>query len=177
MPRGARNKDLFEKAAELRRLGFGCRIIGRKLSVNPATISIWVKAMPVPARMLNLVPLEQMLIEHCPYSRPTIKRRLVALGLLKLECAMCGIGPVWNAKPLVLRLDHVNGVNDDCRRENLRLLCPNCDSQTETYCGRNAARLKRPAGIGPASPDLESVALPMSYGRIGEGLALTPAQS
>lgn len=51
-------------------------------------------------------------------------------------CAICGIN-TWNNRPLILRLDHINGHNKDNRLENLRWLCPNCDSQTDTYCGRN----------------------------------------
>jgi len=59
------------------------------------------------------------------------------------RCYICGINE-WRGMPLVLRLDHINGVNDDYRLENLRLLCPNCDSQTDTYCGRNRVK-KQPS--------------------------------
>lgn len=55
---------------------------------------------------------------------------------------LCGLGETWEGKPLRLQLDHANGDNTDNREENLRLLCPNCHSQTETYYGRNK-RLKR----------------------------------
>jgi hypothetical protein len=73
--------------------------------------------------------------------RGTIKKRLLREGILEEVCVICGIGPEWQGKPLVLRLDHINGVSDDYRIENLRLLCPNCDSQTDTYCGRNKRRV------------------------------------
>jgi hypothetical protein len=46
----------------------------------------------------------------------------------------CGQGPEWNGKTLVLQLDHENGDCTDNRLENLRFLCPNCHSQTETFC-------------------------------------------
>jgi len=45
--------------------------------------------------------------------------------------------PKWAGRPLVLHLDHINGIRDDHRLSNLRWLCPNCHSQTDTYCGRN----------------------------------------
>ncbi|MBX9580218.1 MAG: HNH endonuclease [Gemmataceae bacterium] len=55
-------------------------------------------------------------------------------------CTRCGISE-WQGCPLSLHLDHVNGVNNDNRLENLRFLCPNCHSQTESYCkkGRGGA--------------------------------------
>lgn len=56
------------------------------------------------------------------------------------ECALCGLGPAWNGSPLTLQLDHVNGNNTDHRLENLRLLCPNCHSQTPTYAGKRRDR-------------------------------------
>ncbi len=49
----------------------------------------------------------------------------------------------WRRQALVLVLDHINGVNDDYTPENLRLLCPNCNSQTPTFCGRNMKKRRR----------------------------------
>lgn len=52
------------------------------------------------------------------------------------QCSICKISS-WQGQELHLRLDHINGCNNDNRLENLRWLCPNCDSQQDTYCGRN----------------------------------------
>jgi hypothetical protein len=86
------------------------------------------------------IPLEQLLCEHSRANRKGVKKRLISSGLLQNICAICGLKPEWNGKSLVLRLDHENGINDDNRLENLRLLCPNCDSQTETFAGRNLTK-------------------------------------
>jgi hypothetical protein len=83
------------------------------------------------------LPLSQILIEKSAYSnRCNLKRRLIKEGLMKNFCAICSIYQ-WLEKPIALHLDHINGVCDDNRLENLRLLCPNCHSQTETYGGKN----------------------------------------
>jgi hypothetical protein len=92
-------------------------------------------------------PLSEILVERSSYTnRVQLKKRLVAAGLLAYACDGCGIAD-WRGRPLVLQLDHLNGVNDDHRLENLRLLCPNCHSQTSTFCGKNMSRLK--ARVGP----------------------------
>ena len=49
-------------------------------------------------------------------------------------CALCPNDQTWNGKPLRFELDHVSGDRSDESRSNLRLLCPNCHSQTETFC-------------------------------------------
>jgi 5-methylcytosine-specific restriction endonuclease McrA len=65
-------------------------------------------------------------------------RRLLRNGW-KFECAECGLVE-WRGKPLKLHLDHKNGINNDNRLDNVRLLCPNCHSQTGTYCRRKDSR-------------------------------------
>jgi len=53
------------------------------------------------------------------------------------KCSECGIKGTYNSKPLVLECDHIDGVPTNHKPSNLRLLCPNCHSQTETFKGRN----------------------------------------
>lgn len=65
-----------------------------------------------------------------------IKRHLLLEGIKKNECELCGIKD-WMGAPLSCHLDHINGISHDHRIENLRMICPNCHSQTDTYCGRN----------------------------------------
>ena len=52
-------------------------------------------------------------------------------------CAICGGANTWLGAHLALVLDHVDGNPTNNRRENLRLVCPNCDSQLATYKSRN----------------------------------------
>ena len=53
------------------------------------------------------------------------------------QCSICHLEPVWQGKPLTLILDHINGINNDDRLENLRWVCPNCNQQLETTNGKN----------------------------------------
>lgn len=86
------------------------------------------------------MPIQELLAR--PSDRRNVKLRLLRAGLLGGGCSECGITE-WRGRRLSLHLDHVNGVHNDHRLENLRLLCPNCHSQTETYGGRNVRRLGR----------------------------------
>ncbi|VBB18632.1 HNH endonuclease [Yasminevirus sp. GU-2018] len=69
-------------------------------------------------------------------------KRLLDEKMLENKCYDCGIDPNWMGNPLSLQLDHINGVHNDHRIENLRLLCPNCHSQTPTFGGRNIKYVK-----------------------------------
>lgn len=89
------------------------------------------------------IPLEDVLIEKSTYSRGNLKLRLIEMGLLEYTCSLCDQLPIWKGERLVLVLDHINGINDDNRLNNLRFLCPNCNSQTKTFAGRNRPKIKR----------------------------------
>jgi hypothetical protein len=71
--------------------------------------------------------------------RSHLKGRLIRAGVLRPACYECGLTE-WRGRPLTLVLDHINGVNDDNNPINLRLLCPNCNSQTDTFSGRNIVK-------------------------------------
>lgn len=86
---------------------------------------------------------EKVFVEKGCLPRQCIKKRILEKQLLKYECECCGIGDEWNGETLVLQLDHINGVNNDDRLENLRFLCPNCHSQQHTYAGKNKTNTSR----------------------------------
>ena len=86
----------------------------------------------------SIVPWEKILVENSLHHfNSSQRKRLVKEKLLEYICYVCNSKPVWNNKPLTLRLDHKNGKNNDNRLSNLGFICPNCDSQLPTYCGKN----------------------------------------
>lgn len=86
--------------------------------------------------------LKKKLTTNSKCNRVDLKNQLIASGMLINKCYECGIMDMWNGKPIILHIDHINGINTDNRLNNLRILCPNCHSQTTTYCGKNAKKVK-----------------------------------
>ncbi len=85
-------------------------------------------------------PIEEFLVANRHVNSSPFKKRLLREGILAEICALCKIGPKWNGKDLVLQLDHINGDHKDNRLSNLRILCPNCHTQTSTFCTRNVKK-------------------------------------
>jgi 5-methylcytosine-specific restriction endonuclease McrA len=142
-------RDAYERARSvaeiMRRLGLdptrkrGRRHLERRLErlgldTNALLGKRWAQGTRPTSRAR---PLREILVEGSDYrSMHTLKKRLIREGLLEPVCAVCGLHE-WQDRPIVLHLDHINGDRTDHRLENLRFLCPNCHSQTDTYCGRN----------------------------------------
>jgi hypothetical protein len=93
-------------------------------------------------------PLSEILVEGSSFSRGHLKKRLYAAGLKTRRCELCGQGELWRGRRLSLILDHINGIRDDHRLENLRIVCPNCAATLATHCGRNVKRTRECATCG-----------------------------
>ena len=134
-------------AETLRRLGMCDR--GGAWKVLKRWVAIWGIPTdhfdPMAARRAALArpprPLEELLVAGRPVASSGLKERLYRAGLKARACELCGQGEEWNGRRMSLVLDHVNGVRDDNRLENLRIVCPNCNATLDTHCGRNAAIL------------------------------------
>lgn len=81
---------------------------------------------------------ENIFIKDSTASQSVLRRWYLKGNYTEYKCAICDLLPIWQNKPLVLTLDHINGNNKDNRLENLRWVCPNCDRQLPTYGRKNS---------------------------------------
>lgn len=79
---------------------------------------------------------DKLFCENSLHSSTPVKKRILKENLIKYECEKCKNKGFWQNEKLSLQLDHINGINNDHRLENLRYLCPNCHSQTKTFSGK-----------------------------------------
>jgi len=96
------------------------------------------------------LPLSEVMTEASTYSRGALKARLYKEGLKTPICEICGQDENWKGVKIALILDHINGVRNDHRLENLRIVCPNCNAGLPTHCGR-----KHP--VGWVKPESERI--------------------
>jgi Zn finger protein HypA/HybF involved in hydrogenase expression len=106
-------------------------------NIDCSHIGSTTKGREFPSKSISL---EKIMIKNSTYSRGHLKKRLLNDGILENKCFICGQLPEHNNIELVMVLDHINGINDDHRLDNLRMLCPNCNSQQETFAGRNGRK-------------------------------------
>jgi 5-methylcytosine-specific restriction endonuclease McrA len=97
--------------------------------------SHWTKQGWNKDKRYERVPIEERLVENRYCSSDWLKKKLIEKGYFEYKCYRCGIRD-WMNEKISLHLEHKNGNHFDNRLENLTILCPNCHSQTPTYCGR-----------------------------------------
>lgn len=106
----------------------------RKLNLDTSHFhgKAWNKGKKLPKKQ----SIEHYLVEDKLVQSNSLKKRLINEGLKQHKCEFCGITE-WNGKPAPIELDHIDGNRYNNTIQNLRILCPNCHAQTDTYRGKN----------------------------------------
>ena len=125
----------------------------RQSTANYGTLNKYIKLYNINISHFNMnnlykiydnkkIPLSDILVEQSSYSRTKLKKRLYNEGLKEKKCELCGQDELWQGKKISLILDHINGIHNDNRIENLRIVCPNCNATLDTHCGKNKKNRK-----------------------------------
>ena len=138
-------RDARSYSEALRALGY--RVAGGNHKTLQKYVEVWQistehfdQGWALRGGVQKRIPLFDILVEHSTYSRGHLKQRLYDEGVKRPRCELCGQGNVWRGREIALILDHINGVGDDNRLENLRIVCPNYAATFDTHCGRHNRR-------------------------------------
>ena len=128
-------KECLEKLG-IRAAGGNYKYLKKYISLYNISTSHFVLKYKITKKL----PIEEFLIENSNCSRANLKRRLFEEELIENKCCLCGQDGNWNGMKISLILDHINGVHNDNRLENLRIVCPNCNAGLDTFAGKNTER-------------------------------------
>jgi Zn finger protein HypA/HybF involved in hydrogenase expression len=122
-------------------------VIKKRINKLELDVSHFKKGHHVTNKSFKKTPLKDICVKNSTYSRGWLKERLFKELKWEHKCNYCS-NKEWKhimtdkIEPIPLQLDHINGDNKDHRLENLRLLCPTCHANTDTYAGRNVKHIK-----------------------------------
>lgn len=138
---GRNKKYDWVKVQEFYNEGNSLRACSKHFGMAKRTLEKAVKRGDLKTRP-PLTPITEFLVVGQKTSRHYLKQRIRRAGLLEYACQTCGIEE-WRGQEIGLHLDHIDGNRFNNQISNLRFLCPNCHSQTETYAGRNRSNPNR----------------------------------
>lgn len=121
---------------------------------NYAILHKWLKLLKIDTshftqkgKKMRSLSNEQVFCKDSAVSNDVVKLRMTSDLNIHYACSGCGIDK-WKDQPITLELDHIDGDNTNNTVQNLRLLCPNCHSLTDTFRGRNKRQLGRSRSTG-----------------------------
>lgn len=135
----SRNEILFKLKLSIS--GHSAKLLNRRLKIEKTDTSHFIKGGELRNKKYSN---EEIYVENSHYTH--IKDRFFDDKIVEYKCSVCNLPPYWNNSPLVLQLDHINGNRYDNRIHNLRWLCPNCHTQTNTFGNKFPRHLRHNFG-------------------------------
>ena len=111
---------------------FNCLNCGKEHKIKASTTNKYCDNKCQGEWKWKNVTVPRILAGECTHNSSTALKKFL-IETRGCKCELCDTTDTWNGKPLVLQLDHVDGDSDNNYPSNLRLLCPNCHSQTDTF--------------------------------------------
>lgn len=134
----AKTKTELMRNLGLRNVGSNYRTLDRYVKLYNLDISTFIKHDVLYKKK---TPIEDILVQNSNFSRTHLKKKLYNENYKKRKCELCGQDENWNGKHMSLILDHINGIWNDNRIENLRIVCPNCNATLDTHAGKNKRQI------------------------------------
>jgi len=116
------------------------RDIADRLNISYSTVARHVKAHPLTEKERRQINADKQKRKRWGDCKSKVSRKRFLIEERGYRCERCEIEK-WQGKRIVMELNHIDGDTGNNRKDNLELLCPNCHSQTPTWCGRNKKRL------------------------------------
>lgn len=141
----ANNKSITEilKKLNLRCAGGNYKTINNYIIKYKLNIDHFETPSEKAKRVLNKndLSIDKILCINSTVNRTTVKKYIFKYNLLPNICSLCKQDENWNNKKMTLILDHINGIYNDNRLINLRIVCPNCNATLDTHCGKNKKKI------------------------------------
>ena len=125
--------EVFDRL-QMRKSGESFKILNRRIKKENIDISHFKKGGYFSKKII--VSDDKIFIKSDRDITSKVRSRLIKNKIIPYVCKKCNLEDKWLNEPIVLELDHIDGNRYNNELNNLRFLCPNCHSQTETFCGK-----------------------------------------
>lgn len=123
--------EIFDKL-KMRKSGASFKILNRRIAKEGTSTDHFLNGGYFSGQKKKMD--ESIFVKGDRNITSTVRLRLLRNKKIEYKCSICGVADFWRNKPIALELDHIDGDRYNNQLDNLRFLCPNCHSQTDTFC-------------------------------------------